>query len=367
MARSPSAPRVERLEVRAYRVPTELPEGDGTLTWSATTLVLVRLDAGGAQGLGYTYGSAAVAALVQDVLAEAVRGRDAFDVPAAHLGMQAALRNAGLSGAGMMALSAVDVALWDLKARLLGLPLASLLGRARERVPLYGSGGFTTYDLPTLERQLRGWIESGLRSVKMKIGADPDEDALRVWNAREAIGGLADLRVDANGAHTTASALALSEVLADLGVSWFEEPVSSEDLAGLALLRGRVPGGLRIAAGEYGDTAAYFRRMLQAGAVDVLQADATRCGGATGFLRAAAMARAFSIPFSAHCAPALHGVLGCAAEALESVEYFHDHVRVEALLFDGLPRQREAWLEPELSRPGLGLELKESDAERFRI
>ncbi|MBS2026299.1 MAG: mandelate racemase [Deltaproteobacteria bacterium] len=359
--------RLERIEVRAYRIPTDAPEGDGTLRWDSTTLVVVHAHGGGATGLGYTYASKAAAGLIEDPLTSAVLQRDVFDVPGAHAAMRRALRNVGIPGAGMMALSAVDVALWDLKARILDVPLASLLGRAQERVLAYGSGGFTTYDNAGLEKQLRGWVEQGFSRVKMKVGASPDEDLGRVRVARAAVGQKPALMVDANGAYTATQARASAERYAEFGVDWLEEPVSSDDLRGLGAIRAHAPAGLRITAGEYGDTPLYFRRMLEAGAVDVLQADATRCGGVTGFLECAAQARAQQTPLSAHCAPALHTTLGCAGLGCESVEYFHDHVRIEALLFDGAPSPREGWLAPDLSRSGLGLELKQRDAERFRF
>src|SRR5207248_1073491 len=150
-----------------------------------------------------------------------------------------------------------------------------------------------------------------------------------------AIGPEAQLYVDANGAYTRKQALAQAEAFAEIGVIWFEEPVSSDDLDGLRLLRDRSPAGIRIAAGEYGYDLFYFRRMLEAGAVDVLQADATRCAGVTGFLAAAALCEAHNMPFSAHTAPSLHTHLCCAAATVMNVEYFHDHARIERLLLDG--------------------------------
>lgn len=205
-----------------------------------------------------------------------------------------------------MAISAVDNALWDLKAKLLGVPLVRLLGRVRESVPAYGSGGFTSCDAARLRSQLGGWAREGFAMVKMKVGRNPDDDAARVREARSAIGDAAQLFVDANGAYARKQALVLAAAFADCGVGWFEEPVSSDDLAGLHLLRDRTPAGMDIAAGEYGYDSCYFRRMLEAGAVDVLQADATRCGGITGYLRAAALCEAFNVPLSAHGAPGLH-------------------------------------------------------------
>ena len=258
-------------------------------------------------------------------------------------------------------------ALWDLKARLLGVPLVRLLGAARPRVPLYGSGGFTSYSLERLQSQLAGWVEQGIPRVKMKVGSHPREDPRRVEAARRAIGAGPELFVDANGAYTARQALALAERFAQQEVSWFEEPVSSEDLAGLHLVRSRIPAGMQVAAGEYAQDGPTFRRLLESGAVDVLQADATRCGGISGFLQVDALCDLYGVPLSAHCAPALHAHVTCAARRLVHLEYFHDHVRLEHLLFDGVPRLVDGTLEPDLSRPGLGLDFKRADAAPYAV
>jgi L-alanine-DL-glutamate epimerase-like enolase superfamily enzyme len=265
-----------------------------------------------------------------------------------------------------MAIAAVDLALWDLKARLLGLPLCRLIGMAHDRVPVYGSGGFTAYPVERLTEQLAGWVQSGIPRVKMKIGSQPDDDPARVRAAREAIGDDPQLFVDANGAYTRKQALELAQRFrAEADVSWFEEPVSSDDLHGLRLLRDRAPAGIEVAAGEYGYDAPYFRRMLDAGAVDVLQADVTRCAGITELLRIDGLCRAHAVPLSLHCGPAIHLHPGLALERLVHLEYFHDHVRIEHLLFDGVVEPREGALFPDLDRPGNGLELKRSEAERY--
>ncbi len=281
--------------------------------------------------------------------------------------MVRSIRNLGRPGVASMAISAVDAALWDLKAKLVGLPLVKLLGAARDDVPVYGSGGFTSYTLDQLRAQLGGWAEVGFTRVKMKVGTLPGFDVERVRAAREAIGGDMSLFVDANGAYSRKQALAFAERFAEFGVSWFEEPVSSDDLDGLRLLRDRAPAGMDVAAGEYGYDLPYFRRMLDAGAVDVLQADASRCGGITGFLQVAPLCSARSLPLSAHCAPMLHRHVGCAALPVVHLEYFHDHARIEGMLFDGADPPRDGKLFPDRSRPGLGLEFRRADAERYRV
>ncbi|MGI8428253.1 MAG: enolase C-terminal domain-like protein [Solirubrobacteraceae bacterium] len=359
---------VDRIEVAVYTVPTDAPEADGTLEWDSTTIVVVHAHGGGASGLGYTYADPSTAMLIETKLASVVQERDARAPRSSWAAMVRATRNLGRPGITSMAISAVDVALWDLHARLLDTPLAQLLGMARDHVPVYGSGGFTSYTNDRLQGQLAGWVSQGIPRVKMKVGTEPGRDPERVRAAREAIGPDTELFVDANGAYSRKQALALAGTFAQqASVSWFEEPVSSDDLRGLRLLRDRVPAGIAIAAGEYGYDAVYFKRMLEAEAVDVLQADITRCGGVTELLRIDGMCRAHSLPLSLHCGPAIHAHAGTALAQLRHVEYFHDHVRIEEMLFDGLPDLRDGALWPDLDRPGLGLELKRDDAAAYAV
>lgn len=359
---------IHGVEVSAYSIPTDAPEADGTYRWDKTVLVLVTVSAQGSTGLGYTYADVSTAHFVQAHLASIVTGRDPLDIPQIWIAMQQAVRNLGRPGVAAMAISAVDTALWDLKARLLQQPLSELLGRARPAVPIYGSGGFTSYSLTQLRKQFEGWVEQGITQVKMKVGTHPGEDRERVKFAREVIGDTVSLFVDANGAYSRKQALGFAEQFADLGVSWFEEPVPADDLEGLRLLRDRSPASLDIAAGEYGYELQYFRRMLAASAIDVLQADASRCGGVTGFLKAADICESFGLPLSAHCAPSLHAHLGCAVTAdFRHLEFFHDHARIETMLFEGTLAPIQGLIHPDRERPGFGLEFKAADAERFLI
>jgi len=358
---------VTGLRADAFSIPTDLPEADGTFAWDTTTLVVVEVDAGGMTGIGYTYTDASAVGLIRGALADAMLHHDAWDIQARWTGMQKRVRNLGREGMAATAISAVDSALWDLKAKLLDLPLVRLLGAARESVPIYGSGGFTTYTDAQLTEQLGAWIaDDGCRWVKMKIGTAPARDPDRVRTAREAIGE-SGLFVDANGAFSAKQALHYAAIFAECGVEWFEEPVSSDDLAGLCSVRKAVPTAMEVAAGEYGYTLDYFRRMLDARAVDVLQADASRCGGITGFLQAATLCDAHHMPLSAHCAPALHLHVACAAPRLCHQEWFHDHVRIETMLFDGAPRPVDGVIAPDLTRPGCGLEFKRADARPYAV
>lgn len=361
----PSDISVGRADVSAYTIPTDAPEGDGTLQWDSTTLIICELHAAGEVGFGYSYGNQATAFVADYLAGKCLLHRSPLDIPGLHTGMLQQVRNDGSRGIASMAISVLDVALWDLKAKLLGCSLLDLFGAARASVAAYGSGGFTTYSHQQLAAQLSGWVADGLKSVKMKIGAEPDADAARVQSAREAIGPSTNLFVDANGAYGARQAIAFADRFKECDVTWFEEPVSSDDLHGLRQVRNRVGGVIEIAAGEYGYDSFYFRHMLEAEAVDVLQLDATRCKGFTGFLEGAAIAMSFGMPISAHCAPSLHMHAGCAVSAFRHVEYFHDHARIEGMLFDGFIPAKEGTLTPDRSRPGMGLIFKRVDAERF--
>ncbi|HEX4815423.1 MAG TPA: enolase C-terminal domain-like protein [Nonomuraea sp.] len=361
---------IDKVAAAAYRIPTDRPEGDGTLAWQATTLVVVTLTAAGTSGTGWTYAPAAAAKLVTETLADTIIGSDAADIPAVWAAMARQVRNAGRPGVAGYAVSAVDVALWDLKARLLDLPLGRLFGAARHEVPLYGSGGFTTYDDDATIGQLGGWVhDQGFDRVKIKIGESDgtraSRDLHRVALARRVIGDATELYVDANGGYGAKQAVRVAERMAEHDVTWFEEPVSSDDLAGLRLVREHCRAD--VTAGEYGCDLAYFTRMCQAGAVDCLQVDATRCGGYTGWFAAAAVAAGHNLQVSAHCAPNLHLPAAAGIANLRHIEWFHDHQRIEAELFDGAADPTGGRARPRTDTPGHGLTLRTAAAGRYRV
>lgn len=359
---------VDSVEVAAYTIPTDSEESDGTLIWDSTTLVLVSVHAAGRTGTGYTYAGTAAATVVRDKLAGVVAAGDALAPPARWADMVHAVRNLGRPGVVAEAIAAVDVALWDLRARLLDVPLVVALGAVHEVTPIYGSGGFTSYDNDTLCRQLAGWVDEGIGRVKMKVGRDPGADAARVAAARSAIGDDTELFVDANGAYHRKQALACAQRFAECDVRWFEEPVSSDDLEGLHLMREHGPAGMDIAAGEYGYDLPYFQRMLDAGAVDCPQADVTRCLGITGVLKVGALCDARGLDLSLHCAPQISAHVGTALWHLRHLEYFHDHVRLERMAFDGVLRPEQGGvLRPDRSAPGHGLTVKAADLAQFRV
>ena len=364
---SDSGRAVDRITIHAFEIPTDAPESDATFAWEATTVVVVEVGCDGRWGLGYTYGPRAVASVIEHELREVVCGSDPLTPQRTWETMHAALRNAGQGGVGAMAIAALDIALHDLRARLLDRPLAAALGAVREAVPIYGSGGFTSYPDDRIAEQLAGWVAQGIPRVKIKVGRHPEQDPERLAVAREAIGPDVELMVDANGAFTPEAAIAWARRYADFDARWLEEPVTQDDPAGLRRVREQAPPGLAIASGEYTWNRYDTASLLEAEAVDVVQADVTRCCGPTELARIDALCAATNRPLSLHCAPAISAHAGCALEQLRHLEYFHDHVRVEDMLFDGVLSPRDGVLSPDLSRCGHGLELKLADARRYAV
>ncbi|WP_020659580.1 enolase C-terminal domain-like protein [Amycolatopsis benzoatilytica] len=363
-----AAPRVEHVEATAYRVPTPAPEADGTLSWDGTTLVVVRLHAGAADGLGWTYADASCVPLIEQKLAPEITGLPALDPPACWSAMQRAVRNLGRVGLVSCALSAVDIAVWDAAAKLVSLPLARFLGRVHEHVDVYGSGGFTSEDDDRLAEQLDEWVRRRrIPRAKIKIGeawgSHVSRDLSRVRLARETVGDDTELFVDANGGYSIGQARRITGPLREFGVTWFEEPVSSDDLAGLAQLRS--PDGPDIAAGEYGYDLPYFARMLPS--VDCLQVDVTRCGGYTEWRRVAALAAAANRDVSAHCAPNLSASAAAATPNFRHIEWFADHDRIESELFDGGLDPTGGTVAPSMSEAGHGLRLRTAAAAEYAL
>ena len=358
---------IKRLKVAAYKIPTDAPEADGTLQWDSTTLVLVEIEAANKKGIGYTYANESAAFLIEKNLKDLVLQRNALDIARINDFLTQQIRNSGTCGISMMAISAIDNALWDLKAKIFEVPLCKLLGQVKDSMLIYGSGGFTSYNKKQLQQQFATWAEQGIQYMKMKVGTQPEKDVQRVKEAREILDDDVQLMIDANGAYTSKQALQKANEVIEYNVTWFEEPVSSDNLEGLHFIREHAPAQMNIAAGEYGYNLPYFEAMLHADAVDVLQADATRCGGITGFLKAGFLAEAHQLPFSSHCAPALHLHAAVCLPSFSIAEYFHDHVRIEQLLFDGVPLVENGVIKPDLSHPGFGFEFKHRDAEKYKL
>jgi L-alanine-DL-glutamate epimerase-like enolase superfamily enzyme len=356
---------VERVVVRTFTVPTDAPEADGTAEWDSTTAVVAEVHTADAVGTGWSYTPAAAAQLVRDVAAPVITGRSVHDVPALWFELARATRNAGRAGVVAGAISAVDIALWDAKARLLDISLLDLLGASRDAAPVYGSGGFTTYPDDRTEHQVRGWLEQGIRAVKIKIGEsfgrNVQRDLHRIALVRRIVGDDVEVFVDANGGYSVAQARRVEHAMRRWDVRWFEEPVSSDDPRGLADVRANALAD--IAAGEYVYRSIDAHSLVTAGAVDCLQLDVTRCGGITGWMRLAAYAQANELDVSAHCAPQLSAHVVCAAQNARHLEYFHDHSRLEPMLFDGVQPVVDGSIAPDRRLTGHGMRLRDAAAE----
>ena len=357
--------KIDKTEVGLYRIPTEAPESDGTLQWDHTDLVLVTLSGGKVEGLGYSYADPATAHLIRDMLLPLVKGKNVLDRKDLWHEMVHHIRNLGRPGIVSIAIAAVDNALWDLYAKVFGLPLCRLLGQLRDEVPAYASGGFTSYTPEELGEKFGAQRDEGFSMFKMKIGRDKKQDMLRMAAARKAIGD-AQLFVDANGAYFPREAVTMASDFAEFNISWYEEPVTSDDLDGLRFVRQKTGPKVQVSAGEYGYDLPYFNRMLSAKAVDVLQADATRCAGITGLLEVGTLCRASNVPLSTHCAPSLHLHPALALKNIVHMEYFEDHVHIEQMLFEGAASAENGVLRPDLNRPGLSLVFKDQDAEKYK-
>lgn len=357
---------IRDIAVAAYTVPTEHPESDGTLAWTSTTVVVVRISAGGHTGLGWSYTSAATGHVIAETLAPVLVGSTAGDIPYLWRAMHRACRNLGTKGLIMHAISAVDIALWDLAGHAAGSAAADLLGRCALDVPAYGSGGFTSMTDAQLDDQVADWKAAGCASMKIKIGQDwgssVERDLARVGRLRDLAGSEVQLMADANGGYTAGQARRVGAELDDIGVVWFEEPVSSDDLQGLASVR--VAVRCDVAAGEY--IADSYDAQAMCGAVDCLQLDATRCGGYTGWRACAAVAAARNLQVSAHCGAALHAHVAASAPNLRHVEWFADHARVDALLFDGVPPVAGGRLPASRAAHGHGMTLR-PESSRWRV
>ncbi len=358
---------INDVSVRTFAIPTDFPESDGTYKWNQTILVLVEIKAGNKTGIGYTYADLSTAKFINEHLKHLIVGQNVFNNTLLWNKMILEVRNFGRLGISSMAISAIDIGLWDLKAKILNLPLVTLLGQVQIKVAAYGSGGFTSYSDEQLADQYEKWISKGAFLFKMKVGRHKNHDERRIKIVKRIIGWGNQLFIDGNGSYFPKEALIFAEKIKDYDIKWFEEPVSSDNLNGLRFVREHAPANMEIAAGEYGFSLSYFHHMLEKGAVDVLQADATRCTGITGFLKTGMLCEAYNVPLSAHAAPSVHLHPGCAMKQVVHVEYFHDHTRIEKLFFDGYAKMESGYLQPDLSRPGLGIILKEEDVLKYEV
>ena len=316
-------------DVRAdhYRIPLPVALSDSTHgTITAFELVTVRLrDEGGTEGVGYTYtvgtGGAAVHALVSRDLAPLLAGRDAERIEELWQTMWWALHYGGRGGAQVLAISAVDIALWDLRARRQDAPLWRLLGGFDPRVPCYAGGIDLDFPLDALLRQTDDHLARGFRAIKMKVGRPSlRDDVERVRGMRNHVGDGFPLMVDANMRWSVDDAIRAARALAEFDPVWLEEPTIPDDVRGHARIVRE--GGLPVAAGENLHTLHEFRQLIEAGGVTFPEPDVTNCGGVTTFLKVAHLAEAFNLPVTSHGA---HDVTVHLLAAVPNRSYLEAH------------------------------------------
>jgi D-galactarolactone cycloisomerase len=279
------------------------------------------------------------------------------------------VRGFGRKGLAFAAISSVDIALWDLKAKLFGVPLYRLLGPFTDRVPIYGSGGWTSYTEAELVREQTGYVERGIPRVKMKVAKDfgraEAEDVRRLAAVRKAVGDDVEIYVDANNGYYAKQAIGMARHLADYNVKWFEEPVLADDIAGLAAIARAID--IPVATGEHEYTRYGFRELIAQGGADIVQPDVGRVGGVTEWMKVAHLAHAFNLPVAPHAVQLVHLHLACCTPNLKVVECLGTVEETDRLWYTEFPEQRDGYWSPYPDRPGLGLELSPDAVRKYSV
>jgi L-alanine-DL-glutamate epimerase-like enolase superfamily enzyme len=349
-------PKIASLEAGYYRVPLETALSDSThgdmLDFELNTLRI--RDADGAEGMGYTYtvgrNGAAIDAILRRDVPELLTGADADRIEALWQKIWWAQHYGGRGGPTVLALSAIDMALWDLKARRLGEPLWRLLGGNDPRVPCYAGGIDLDFPLDRLLRQTDDNLAKGFRAIKMKVGRKKlSEDVERVRAMRAHLGEGFPLMVDANMKWSADEAIRAARAFAPFDLTWLEEPIIPDDVAGHARIVRE--GGLPIATGENLRTLWDFRHLIASGGVTYPEPDVTNCGGVTSFMKIAHLAEAFNLPVTSHGA---HDVTVHLLAAVPNRSYLEAHgFGLDRYLADPLRIEEGFAIAPD--RPGHGI------------
>ncbi|MEZ5826474.1 MAG: mandelate racemase/muconate lactonizing enzyme family protein [Geminicoccaceae bacterium] len=351
---------IEKLEVGAYRIPLPVTLSDSMHgDMSHFELVTVRLvDSDGVEGMGYTYtvgvAGPATASLIDRDARPHLIGADPDRIE--HLWQKVwwALHYGGRGGTVSLAISAIDIALWDMKARRAGLPLWRLLGGHDAHVPCYAGGIDLQFTIDALLEQTRGNVEDkGFRAIKMKVGRDRlSEDVARISAMRDHLGEDFPLMVDANMRWSADSAIRAARAFQPFNLVWLEEPSIPDDIAGHARIVRE--GGIPVAAGENLHTLHEFQHYMQAGALTFAEPDVTNCGGVTVFMKVGHLAEAFNLPCTSHGA---HDMTVHLLAALPNRSYLEVHgFGLERFIAHPLRIENGMAVAPD-DRPGHGVEL----------
>jgi len=318
---------------------------------------------------GFAPGIGTARGVIHDVLKPLLVGQDPLAHERVWDDMFWRVRGFGRKGVAFSAISAVDIALWDLKAKIFGVPLYRLLGPYTDTVPIYGSGGWTSFTEDELVREQVGYVERGIPRVKMKVAKDfgraEAEDLRRLAAVRKAVGDGVEIFVDANNGFYAKQAIGFARRMADYDVHWFEEPVLADDIAGLAAIARAID--IPVATGEHEYTKYGFKALIEAGGADIVQPDVGRVGGVTEWLKVAHLAHAFNLPVAPHAVQLVHLHLACATPNLKVVEYLGVSEETDKLFYTEFPEPKDGLWSPYADRPGLGLELDPHAVERYAV
>jgi L-alanine-DL-glutamate epimerase-like enolase superfamily enzyme len=335
-------------------------------TGRSALFVHIKTDAG-AEGLGV--GTPIAREIIERVFKPLLVGQDPLCIEKIWDDMFWRVRGYGRKGVAFCAISAVDIALWDLKARLFGVPLYRLLGPYTDRVPIYGSGGWTSYTEAELVREQMSYVERGIPRVKMKVAKDfgraEREDVKRLAAVRKAVGDDVEIYVDANNGYYAKQAIGMARHLSEYDVKWFEEPVLADDIAGLAAIARAID--IPVATGEHEYTRYGFKSLIADGGADIVQPDVGRVGGVSEWMKVAHLAQAFNLPVAPHAVQLVHLHLACCISNLKVVEYLGTVEEGDRIWYTEFPQPRDGYWSPYPDRPGLGLELSPDAVRRFAI
>lgn len=348
--------RVAQLDVTIVAVPSRYPiESAIRSTHEIVNVLLLVLTEDGAHGsayvAGFTRGQARAVRAMLEEFSPIVVGREASELAAVWRELRRACRLMDRGGPGVAAISAIDMALWDLKAKSLGEPLHALLGTVRHRLPVYASDGcWLSPDPDEVASQAQAFVRDGFTAVKVRVGRqNPADDLAVVQAVRDLVGDDVGVLVDANQGWSRSTARRCGRALIEMGVDWLEEPVPVEDVDGLALIQQDLP--VRVVSGESVHYPHDVLRLVQAGAVSMVMPDLQRIGGVTGWIQAAAIAEAAGVDITSHLFPEVSAHLLAAsagAGPLEHVSWMDPFVEQPITVVDGMASLPDA--------PGTGLE-----------
>lgn len=345
-----------------------MPPPRATTANRGALFVHVHTDAG-VEGLGFGSAVPAIRSVIEANLKDLLIGEDPFEIEKHWEAMFWRVRGYGRKGIAFCAISSLDIALWDLKAKALGLPLYRLLGPYRESVPVYGSGGWTNFSEKELIEEQTSYVERGMRSIKMKVGKDfgksEREDLRRLAAVRKAVGDDVEILIDANNGYYAKQAIAMAREFEQYRVGWFEEPVLADDIDGLAAVARATP--IPIATGEHEYTKFGFKDLISRGGADVVQPDLGRVGGITEWLKVAHLAHAFNLPVAPHAYALVALQVACATPNLRIVEYLGTEEQGYRAFFTDFPEPKDGMWAPYPDRPGLGVELNPETVRKYAV